>query len=137
MYDDMLDIEYPFSLNHKRMSNYDRCSQFMPFSALTGYKEAVLEMARITDRRIFLDEESKKILDDKVSIILSKSFLKINVTITYFVPDMVKSGGSYRSVCGTIDKVDLYNRNFVVDNNKIFIDDIVDIDSEIFKEYCE
>lgn len=69
MYDDIIDIEYPFDLGHPRMNLYDRSSQFMPFSALVGYKEAVSETARITSDRIILDEEMKEILDNKLGII--------------------------------------------------------------------
>lgn len=128
MYDDIIDIKYPFNLNHKRMSNYDRCAQFMPFSALVGYKEAVIETARITDKKIILDEEAKEILDNKISLIKSKLSLKPVVSITYFVPDKSKSGGSYKSIKGIIKKIDLYKSFIIVDDNKINICDIIDID---------
>lgn len=128
MYDDIIDIKYPFDLNHKRMSNYERCAQFMPFSALVGYKEAVVETARITDDRIILDEEAKEILDNKINLVKSKLFLKPVVSITYFVPDKSKSGGSYSSVKGIIKKIDLYKGIIVIDDNKISICDIIDID---------
>lgn len=128
MYDDIIDIKYPFDLNHKRMSNYDRCAQFMPFSALAGYKEAVIETARLTDKKIILDEEAKEILDNKINLIKSKLFLKPIVTITYFVRDKSKSGGSYKSISGSVNKIDLYKSFIIVDDNKINICDIIDID---------
>lgn len=130
IYDDIIEVNYPFDLGHKRMSTYDRCSQFMPFSALVGYKEAVLETARITSDRIILDEEAKEILDNKINLIKSKLSLKPNVFITYFVPDKVKSGGSYKSISGVADKIDLYNNIVIVDGSKINICDIIDIDME-------
>ena len=132
MYDDIIDTKYPFDLNHKRMSNYERCAQFMPFSALVGYKEAVIEIARITDKKIILDEEAKEILDNKISLIKSKLSLKPVVSITYFVPDKSKSGGSYNSVKGIIKKIDLYKGIIVIDDNRIDICDIIDIEGEIF-----
>ena len=128
MYDDIIDTKYPFDLNHKRMSNYERCAQFMPFSALVGYKEAVIATARITDKKIILDEEAKEILDNKISLIKSKLSLKPVVSITYFVPDKSKSGGSYNSVKGIIKKIDLYKGIIVINDNKISICDIIDID---------
>lgn len=128
MYDDIIDTKYPFDLGHKRMSNYERCAQFMPFSALVGYKEAVIETARITDDRIILDEEAKEILDNKISLIKSKLSLKPIVAITYFVPDRHKSGGSYKSVKGVIKKIDLYKGIIIINNEKISIYDIIDID---------
>ena len=131
MYDDISDTEYPFDLGHKRMSDYDRCAQFMPFSALVGYKEAVVETARITDDRIILDEEAKEILDNKISIIMNK--MSSSVTIKYFVPDLKKSGGSYKCVSGFVKKIDLYKNIISIGNINISIDNIVDIKSDNFE----
>lgn len=130
MYDDIIDVLYPFDLGHTRMSSYDRCKEFMPFSALVGYKEAVVETARITDNRIILDEEFKEILDSKLNIIKEKIDLKPNVSITYFVPDKVKTGGSYISINGGVKKIDLYNGIIFIGDKKILIDDIIDVQVE-------
>ena len=131
MYDDIIDTKYPFDLGRKRMSNYERCAQFMPFSALVGYKEAVIETARITDKKIILDEEAKEILDNKINLVKSKLSLKPVVSITYFVPDSSKSGGSYKSISGVIKKIDLYKGIIVIDDIKIFINSIIDIEGDI------
>lgn len=128
MYDDIINIEYPFDLSHKRMDNYDRCAQFMPFSALTGYKEAVIETARLTDDRIILDEAARDILDNKINLIKSKLFLKPIVIITYFVPDKSKSGGLYNKVSGIVKKIDMYKNIIIIDDVKINICDIIGID---------
>lgn len=130
MYDDMIDISYPFDLGHKRMSEYERCSQFMPFSALSGYKEAIIETARITDDRIILDEEAKEILDNKINYIMNG--ISSSVTIKYFVPDSKKSGGSFLDICGVIKKVDLYKNIIYIGNSCIAIDSIVDINGNCF-----
>ena len=128
MYDDIIDVEYPFDLGHPRMSLYDRSSQFMPFSALVGYKEAVVETARITEDRIILDEETKEILNNKLNLIKSKLFLKPNVNITYFVPDNKKTGGSYVNAFGCVKKIDLYKSVVYIGDKKISIDNIIDIE---------
>ena len=128
MYDDIIDTVYPFDLNYKRMSNYERCAQFMPFSALVGYKEAVSETARITDKKIILDEEAKEMLDNKINLIKSKLSLKPFVSITYFIPDRSKSGGSYKKIEGIVRKIDLYKNFIIIEDNKINIYDIIDID---------
>ena len=135
MYDDIIDTKYPFDLGHERMSIYDRCKEFMPFSALVGYKEAVIETARITDDRIILDDEAKEILDNKISLIKSKLHLNPVVSITYFIPDKSKSGGSYRSVEGIIKKIDLYKNVININDEKIFISSIVDISGDIVDIY--
>jgi hypothetical protein len=126
MYDDLIDVVYPFDLNHRRMIEYERCSQFMPFSALTGYKESIVEVSRITSEKIILDDEAKDILDNKIGIIGSSLPFQ-NVNIVYFVPDLNKKGGKYNSVEGTVFKIDLYNRVIYISDYKIKISDIVDI----------
>ena len=131
MYDDIIDVSYPFDLGHKRMSEYDRCSQFMPFSALVGYKDAVMETARITDNMVFLDDEAKEILDNKIGFILNNLPLSI-ITIKYFVPDSKKAGGSFATVSGVIKKIDLYKNIIYIENRRILIDNIVDIDGDCF-----
>lgn len=128
MYDDIIDIKYPFDLNHKRMSEYDRCAQFMPFSALVGYKEAVIETARITDKKIILDEEAKEILDDRLNKIREKLSFEPVATITYFIPDKCKSGGSYKKIIGVVKKIDLYKKFIVINDSKIKICDIINVE---------
>lgn len=56
------------------------------------------------------------------------------VSITYFVPDNKKNGGSYMNVSGNVRKIDLYKNIIVIDDKKILIESILDIDSEIFKD---
>lgn len=46
-YDDIIDLPYPTSSRHPRMSLYDRAAQFSPFAALTGHEAAIQETARI------------------------------------------------------------------------------------------
>ena len=131
MYDDIINTKYPFSLKKNRMSMDARCAQFMPFSALAGYSDAVNETARITQNRVILDDELKEILDNKLNKI-KESFEPI-ITFTYFVSDLSKEGGSYKSITGIVKKIDLY-KNVVImgDNTKIPIGDIVDITGDIF-----
>ncbi len=58
-YDDIINIKYPFTLKHPRMSISDRAAQFSSFKALSGYEEKIDETARLTGSRIELDEHSK------------------------------------------------------------------------------
>ena len=67
-YDDIINLKRPIS-KHPKMSLYQRSAQFAPFAALTGYEGQVKETARLTDRRIELDEEMKLILDLKIQVI--------------------------------------------------------------------
>ena len=40
-YDDIIDLPHHVSSRHQPMSMYARAAQFAPFSALTGYEEAI------------------------------------------------------------------------------------------------
>lgn len=136
-YGDIIHLPHPESKKHPRMSMHDRAAQFSPFAALTGHDEAIKETARLTDERMDLDETIKTGLDEKVLFLMSKLNEKPVVTITYFLKDEKKSGGSYEVAEGWIRKVDLYERVMIMeDRTRILIEDIVDIDSEAFCD-CE
>ncbi|RRD94124.1 hypothetical protein EII17_09180 [Clostridiales bacterium COT073_COT-073] len=66
-YDDIIDLPYPTSSRHPRMSLYDRAAQFSPFAALTGHEAAIQETARITSAKM----ECGK---DKMSGLVGSSF---------------------------------------------------------------
>ena len=125
-YDDIINLEHYKSKKHPPMSLYERSAQFAPFSALTGYGEAVCETAREVASRIDIDEEQKNILDIKIQH-LSKNKNE-EITLTYFVPDSTKEGGSYVSVTGIIKSVDKYSQMIILENGlKVPINDIIDI----------
>ena len=55
------------------------------------------------------------------------------VCITYFVPDKLKSGGSYETVTGTIKRIDEYERIVILTEGMIIpIDNIYQIDGDMF-----
>ena len=132
-YDDIINLKRPIS-KHPKMSLYQRSAQFAPFAALTGHEGQVKETARLTDRRIELDEEMKLILDLKIQVI--KEMLSDNpeVEITYFIPDTRKDGGKYETIINNVKKIDSYNEHIIMQNNlKIEIKEIININSNIFK----
>lgn len=133
-YDDIINLPHPVSTRHPRMSLHDRAAQFSPFAALTGYDAAVKETARLTERRIELDENSKALLDERMGIVQEQLNEKPEITITYFKPDMKKSGGSYVEVTGCIKKIDEYERLIVLcSGEKIPIDEVIAVQGEIFR----
>ena len=68
-YDDIIHLPHPTSPKHPRMSIHDRAAQFAPFAALSGHSAALAETARLTDRRIELDEDTRAELDLKQQIL--------------------------------------------------------------------
>ena len=131
-YDDIINLEYPISGRHSRMSAHDRAAQFSPFAALTGHDEAIKETARLTDRKIEIDEYTKDDLNIKLQIIDDNPGTE--VTITYFQPDEKKSGGAYLTVTGCVKRIDEYEQTVVfMDRTAIPIDQISEIESELFR----
>ena len=68
-YDDIIHLPHHVSDHRAPMSMIDRAAQFSPFAALTGYEAAIAETARLTDRRVELDESRRAELDERIRII--------------------------------------------------------------------
>lgn len=135
-YNDIIDLNYPFELKHPRMSIESRTAQFAPFSALTGYSEAIKETARLTYKKIEIDEGLKIILNNKLQIILENIDKKEIVIFTYFTYDKKKEGGKYIEKSGIVKKIDLIEQYIVLmDKTKISINEIINIKSDLFKNY--
>lgn len=113
-YDDIINLEHHVSKVHKQMSLENRSAQFAPFAALTGYEDEVKETARITEDRIELDEEQKIIINEKLNIIESQIATNPEISITYFVPDTKKEGGSYQTKTEKVKKIDNYNNEIIL-----------------------
>lgn len=125
-YDYMLDMPYRKSLKRKNMSRTERAAQFGAFRALTGYEDEISETARLTDRRIELDEYQKSEIDRKLRYIFDNPKEEHNISVTYFVPDKRKSGGEYRTKSGTVKHINDYKRYILfTDGDRIMIDSIV------------
>lgn len=130
-YDDILHLPHPTSAKHPRMPVSDRAAIFSPFAALTGHGAAIAETARLTDRRIELDEDSKAVLDEKQRFLETIADQQPEVTVTWFQPDERKDGGCYVTTTGILKKADGIERVMVLmDGSKIPLDDIIDIESE-------
>ena len=132
-YDDIIRLPHPDSPKHPRMSLYDRAAQFSPFAALTGYAGVIRETARLTVRKIELDETMLTALNERYQLLLSVLDAEPEVEITYFVPDERKSGGAYRTVSGVVKKADEFARRLTLtDGTVIPMEDVLMLDGAIF-----
>ena len=104
-YDDIIDMPHHVSERHPQMSMYNRAAQFAPFAALTGHDSAIMETARLTDAEKELSESEADVLDRKLACLQSME-VKPEISVTCFVPDGRKAGGSYHTVTGIIRNVD-------------------------------
>ena len=134
-YDDILHLPHPTSQRHPRMPIADRAAIFSPFAALTGHAAAIQETARLTDQRLELDEDTKAALDRKQQMLEDCLAEQPEVTVTWFLPDERKAGGSYVTTVGRLKKTDHVERLMILtDGTRIPLDDILDIESEWLRE---
>lgn len=134
-YDDIIKLPHHVSKRHPQMSIMARSAQFAPFAALSGYDEAVKETARLTDKRLEIDDGLKSILNNKLQYILENININPEIIFTYFVYDKKKTGGKYVKKIGIVKKIDLIEKYILLtDKSKIPIEEIIDINGEIFKD---
>lgn len=134
-YDDIINLPHHVSSTRKPMTLYNRASQFAPFSALTGYDDEIEETARLTDRKVELDDDSKKIINNKINFIAVNIKAKPFVNVLYFIQDKKKSGGKYIIYSGNIRVIDIVNECIIfTDKTKLFFENIYDITGKFFLE---
>ena len=134
MYEDIINLPHHVSKTRPQMSMLDRAAQFSPFAALTGYDAAIKETGRLTDEKIELDEDTKAALDMKQAYLIEMIDEQPEITIIYILPDARKVGGAYVTVTGNLKRFDEYERLLILTNGKkIPMDDIADIESDLFK----
>ena len=128
IYADIIDLEPFVSPTRPRMPRLSRAAQFSPFAALTGYEDLIAEAARETDRRIVLDEDEKRVVNDALVELLA-SRERREAEFTYFVSDEKKSGGSYRTARGSIVKYDDIARTLKLSSGDTFaVDDLLSVE---------
>lgn len=128
-YDDIIDLPH-YEPKHKRMPIENRAAQFAPFAALTGHGAAIVETARLTEKKIELSDEEKQELSKKLSLAVEN---QSRILITIFVPDTLKEGGSYQEIIGAIKRIDLLERIITLsDNTTVSLDNVTDLKGEIY-----
>ena len=133
-YKDILNYNYPNPEIEKDFPDKIlREAQFAPFAALTGHDEAILETARLTDKKIEIDDYEKENLDRKLKYIIEHCDDKDIFSVTYFLPDKKKEGGRYVTVTDTILKIKTYENTLLMNNKtEIPIRDILMLDGDVF-----
>lgn len=127
-YEDIMDLPRPVSTKHPRMSIHDRAAQFSAFAALTGHKAAIQETERLVDKKIELDESEIMLINEKLRIICEKISEHPEVKVNYFMPDDRKEGGKYRTIEGSVKKMDIYHQIMIFeDGTCIPVEDVTEI----------
>jgi len=132
-YDDIINWPHHVSARHPQMPWADRAAQFSPFAALTGHDAAIRETARLTDAFVELDEERKEELNEQLRLIKENQAQRPEVEVTYFQPDLKKSGGAYMTFRGKVKKVDEYNRQLLfTDGTVLPMETLFSLEGELF-----
>ena len=127
-YEDIINLPHHVSKNHPQMSIQNRAAQFSPFSALTGYEEAINETKRITFKKKILEEDKKEEINAILQIIEKNISATPLCTITFFEKDKRKEGGIYITITQKIKRIDpIYSYLVTLNNKKILINDIINI----------
>ena len=110
------------------MPIHDRAAQFSPFAALVGYDAVIDETIRLTDNRRELTKDEERELNASLRLLMDSIARHPKVTVTYFVPDERKSGGSYREKTGIVRGVNENASTLVfADGTVILITDLYSI----------
>lgn len=126
-YEKIIHLPHHISKNRPQMSNHDRAAQFAPYSALSGYEDAVEETARLTDEKCELDDYEKEKINAALTDLLGSDDDK-NASFTFFRPDKKKKGGAYITTTGQIGEYDELTREITLTTGRIIrIDDIIEI----------
>ncbi|MBQ2283842.1 MAG: YolD-like family protein [Agathobacter sp.] len=95
----------------------DRAKQFVPFDALTGFREALAKKERIVVPRKELCEEEKEMLDLKFQQISPRDM----VSIIYY------DQGEYVKITGKVSKYSACDKVLYIVDKKIHFSDIAEI----------
>ena len=133
-YDDIVGLPHPTSRRHPRMPIRERAAIFSPFAALSGHGAAIAETARLTERRMELDEDTRAELDRRQAILLEHMDEQPEITVTWFQPDERKDGGAYLTATGRLKKFrELERILLLTDGTEIPLQNVVALESGIFR----
>ena len=90
---------------------------------------AIVETARPTDDKRELSEEQKQIISKQLYDLQNCIKSAPYITVVFFEKDRRKTGGTYRTVTGTVKKVDEYSRTLeMAEGLSIPFEDILSLD---------
>ena len=146
VYADIIDHPHHQSETRAHMPLYDRAAQFSAFDALAGYSDMIAEEARVTEEMIDLDEDTKALLNRKLSMLadLLEDGYEPTISFTVYVPDQKKQGGRYEVIKDSVKRIDTVNHQIVLSsknghsrlNKRIDFSDVVSVDGDLL-DYME
>lgn len=130
-YDNIINLPHHISKYRTHLSSSQRASQFAPFSALTGYNDAIKEKEKVLVDKIILEDDEKELINECLQKLNNDIKNNPYVTIIYFVKDKLTDKGNYITISGNLKKIDTINNYITLTNNaKIYLDEILNIISQ-------
>lgn len=127
-YDNIINLPHHVSKYRTHLSSSQRAFQFAPFSALTGYGDAIKEKEKILVDKIILEDDEKELINECLQKLSNDIKNNPYVTITYFVKDKLTDKGNYLTISGNLKKIDIINKWIILTSNiKIELDNIIKI----------
>ena len=135
-YDDIIHLPHPTSHRHPRMPISDRAAQFSPFAALSGHGTAIAETARVTRERMELDEGEKALLDERLQTLREQVSQRPEITVTWFLPDKKKAGGSYVTATSRLKKFSGAESTMTLEDGTVIpLADIAELEGDPFHRH--
>lgn len=100
-------------------SKEERARQFLPFNALTGYYQMILERQRVSESKKELSEDETEALSEKLKSLRRNDL----VSVTYYDKD------AYITKTGMITDIDFTFQTLTVVKTKIAFQDIFDVET--------
>ncbi len=95
----------------------NRASQFMPFDALSGFREALRQVERKVELKKELSIDQEENLNRQIKLIKIGSLIEI----------VFYSKNEYLKIIGEVKKIDFINKWLIVSNVKIPITEVVSV----------
>ena len=95
-----------------------RALQFLPFDALSGFKDEIKDFQRTRQDEPGTDELNAALLDETLQELRSDLKLKPKIRITYFIRVNENSEVIFRTVTGTLIKIDEISRTLTLKQNR-------------------
>ena len=132
-YADIIRLPRHQAATRPHMSMLNRAAQFSPYAALVGFNGVIAETGRLTDRKTELSENEIEMLDQKLMLINEEiqNGRHPEITVTFFVKDAWKEGGTYEEYTGAVKKIDPIERNIAFYGRVVPIDDVSEIHGEL------
>ena len=99
------------------MNRQDRAKQFMPFAALRGYYDKILEKQKVLEEKKELSDSTLQLLSDRLTKLKKAQML----SVTYYNKD------HYDTIEGLVSNIDTVFKTLRVVKTTINFDDIYDL----------